>query len=88
MGRSNKIFNCLSSRNLISEKELKYFTYRFKKATNLGKLYFFSNIHKRLSSVRGRPVVSRYTHRYTQREDIRIFRSYFETFHIRKLVVY
>ena len=72
MGRSNKIFNCLSSRNLISEKELKYFTYRFKKATNLGKLYFFSNIHKRLSSVRGRPVVSscKDIHTDTHREKI------------------
>ena len=37
---SNKIFNCLCSHRLISESELKYFTYNFKKATNLGKLYF------------------------------------------------
>ena len=43
---------------LISEKELKYFTYSFKKTTNLGKLYFLPNIHKRLSSVPGRPVIS------------------------------
>ena len=43
---------------LISEKELKYFTYNFKKATNLGKLYFLPKIHKRLSAVPGRRVIS------------------------------
>ena len=46
------------SLKLISEKELKYFTYSFKKTTNLGKLYFLPNIHKRLSSVPSRPVIS------------------------------
>ena len=56
--KSNKIFSCLCSRKLISEKELKYFTYSFKKATNLGKLYFLPKIHKPLSSVPGRPVTS------------------------------
>ena len=56
--RSNKIFNRLCSRKLISEKELKYFTYSFKKAINLGKLYFFPKIHKLLRSVPGRPVIS------------------------------
>ena len=43
---------------MISEKELKYFTYNFKKATNLGKLYFLPRTHKRLSAVPGRPVIS------------------------------
>ena len=37
--RSNKILNRLCSCKLISVKELKYFTYSFKKATNLGKFY-------------------------------------------------
>ena len=38
--RSSKIFNRLCGHKLISEKELKYFTYSFKKATNLRNLYF------------------------------------------------
>ena len=56
--KSNKIFKRLCSHKLISEKELKYFTYNFKKATNLGKLYFLPKIHKRLSAVPGRLVIS------------------------------
>ena len=51
VAKSNKIFKHLCSHKLISEKELKYFTYNFKKATNLGKLYFLPKIHKRLSAV-------------------------------------
>ena len=42
----------------ISEKQLKYFTYKYKKTTNLGKLYLLSKIHKRLSDVPGRSVIS------------------------------
>ena len=56
--KSNKTFNRLCSHELISEKELKYFTYNFKKATNIGILYFLPKIHKRLRDVPGRPVIS------------------------------
>ena len=56
--KSNKIFKRLCSHKLIFEKELKYFTYKFKKATSLGKLYFLPKIHKRLSAVPDRPVIS------------------------------
>ena len=56
--KSNRIFNRLRSHGLISESELKYFTYNFKKATNLGKFYFLPKIHKRLANVPGRPVIS------------------------------
>ena len=56
--KSNKIFKRLCSHKLISEKELKYFTYNFKNVTNLRKLYFIPKLHKRLSAVPGRPVIS------------------------------
>ena len=37
---------------------MKYFTYKYKKACNLGKMYLLPKIHKRLSDVSGRPVIS------------------------------
>ena len=58
IAKSHKMFKHLCSHKLISEKELKYFTYNFKKATNLGKLYFLPMIHQRLTAVPGRPVIS------------------------------
>ena len=42
----------------ITEKELKYFSYEFKKSCNLGKLYLLLKIHKSLENVPGRPVIS------------------------------
>ena len=51
VAKSYKIFKRFCSHKLTSEKELKYFTYNFKKATNLGKLCFLPIIHKRLSAV-------------------------------------
>ena len=41
---SNIILN-LKRKGFMSQKELKYFTYEFKKSTNLGKLYLLSKIH-------------------------------------------
>ena len=37
---------------------MKYFTYEYKKACNLGKLYLLPKIYKRLFNVPGRPVIS------------------------------
>ena len=55
---SNKLLRNLKTKRSITEKELKYFTIEFKKATNLGKLYLLPKIHKRLENVPDRPVIS------------------------------
>ena len=38
----------LKAKGVTSQKELQYFIYELKMLTNLGKLYFFPKIHKRL----------------------------------------
>ena len=48
----------MHSHKCITETELKYFSYQFKKTTNLGKLYLLPKIHKRLSNVPEKPVIS------------------------------
>ena len=42
----------------MSHKTLKYFTYEYKKSTNLGKYYLLPKIHKRLNKVPGRRFIS------------------------------
>ena len=58
MEKSNSIFQSLRKRKLITEEKLKYFTYKYKKATNFGKMYLLPKIHKRLANVPGRAVIS------------------------------
>ena len=55
---NNKMFSSLKKTGYVTEKELKYFSYEYKKATNFGKLYFLPKIHKRLNNVPRRPVIS------------------------------
>ena len=49
---SKKYFKKLDSGG-IPCKEIKYFTYEYQKACNLGKLYLLPKIHKRLFNVPG-----------------------------------
>ena len=58
--KNNKFFKSLHSCKCITEEELKYFSYQFKKTTNLRKLYLLPKIDKCLSDVPGRPVISNY----------------------------
>ena len=55
---SNSIFKGLKQKGKITEKQLKYFTIEYKKATNLEKIYLLPKIHKRLRDVPGRTVIS------------------------------
>ena len=56
--RSNKCFKRLYNKKLISEGELKYFSYNFKNTSCLGKMYLLPKIHKRLNNVSEVPVIS------------------------------
>ena len=55
---SNKYFKKLNSSGYIYYKEMQYFTYEYKKACNLGKLYLLPKVNTRLFKVPGRPVIS------------------------------
>ena len=56
--KSNSFFKELKRKGCISDKTLKYFTYEYKKSTNLGKFYLLPKIHKRLNNAPRRPVIS------------------------------
>ena len=58
MGTSNQLFQNRKSKGKISDKQLKYFTYAYKKVSNLGKLYLLPKINKRLNNIPERPVIS------------------------------
>ena len=50
---SNKMFSSLEKRGYITEKQLKFFSNEYRKATKFGKLYFLPKIHKGLHSFTG-----------------------------------
>ena len=51
VGASNQLFQNFKSKGKISDKQLEYFTYDYKKFSNLGKHYLLPKIHKRLHNV-------------------------------------
>ena len=57
----------------ISDQTLKYFTYEYKKSTNLGKVNLLPKIHKHLNNIPGRPVISNCAVRTEKRQSFMIF---------------
>ena len=55
--KNNHFFKSLKARVIILEKELQYFTYKYKKTTSLGKIYLVPKIHNRLYDLPRRPVI-------------------------------
>ena len=48
---SNKMFSSFKRTSFLTEKQIKYFTYEFKKTNNVGRLYILSKIHARPHNV-------------------------------------
>ena len=57
--KSNSVLKELKRKGYVSDKTLKYFTYEYKKATNLGKFYLLPKIRKRLNNVPGRQLLKK-----------------------------
>ena len=55
---SNRFYMNLKMKGHITKKELKYFSYEFRKSGNLGNLYILPKIHQSLEKVPDRPVIS------------------------------
>ena len=56
--KSNVIFKNIRRKGVILEKILKHFSFEYKKATNLGKIYLLPKIYERLKNLSCRPVIS------------------------------
>ena len=56
--KSNSMTKSLGRKNLITEKELKYFPYRYKKSASFGKMYLLPKIFRTLDNVPDRPIIS------------------------------
>ena len=56
--KSNFFFKGLRRSGCTTEKELKYFSYEYKKITNLGKLCLLPKIDKGLENLHERPLIS------------------------------
>ena len=58
LGKSNRFLRGLKLDGHISENEMEYFIYQYKKVTSLGKLYILPKIYNRLYNIPGRSVIS------------------------------
>ena len=58
MDKSNRILKSFYTCKFITEKEVKYFSYDFKKTSNVDKFYLLRKIHEQLFNVPGRPGIS------------------------------
>lgn len=56
--KSNGIFKGLKQKSKHTVNQLKYFKIEHKEATNFGKIYLLSKIHKRLYDLPGKAVIS------------------------------
>ena len=56
--KSNRIFEGLCNKKIITKKELKYFSFSYKNACSLGKMYLLPKTHQRLFDVPERPKMS------------------------------
>ena len=56
--KRNSAFDGLCNKKLVTEKELKYFSYNFKNACCPDKMYLLPKIRKRSFDISGRPVIS------------------------------
>ena len=55
---SNKMLKDRRRGSHLSEKQLNYYSFKYKKECNIGKLHFLPKMHKRLYNVPRRPVIS------------------------------
>ena len=77
------MLSSLKRRVFLTEKQMRYFTYEFKKATNFGKLYLPPKIHKRVRNVSGRLVIFNWGSS-TEKEVFWVSWPSFETYHSKK----
>ena len=56
--KNNHFFKGLKTKDCITDKNLKYFIYQYKKVCDLGKLYLLPKIHKLLSEIPRKRVIS------------------------------
>ena len=85
MDKSNRILKSFYTCKFITEKEVKYFSYDFKKTSNVDRFYLLPKIHEQLFNVLGRPGISSYG---TPKEKASVSWFLFETFNAKWVVIH